>query len=27
MTGQAVFRSSGVLDALVQLDVDMTNKP
>lgn len=27
MTGQAVFRSSGTLDAFVQLDVDMTNKP
>ncbi len=27
MTGQAVFRSSGVLDQLVQLEVDMVNKP
>ena len=27
MTGQAVFRSSGILDQLVQLEVEMTNKP
>lgn len=27
MTGQCVFRSSGVLDQLVQLEVDMVNKP
>ena len=27
MIGQCVFRSSGVLDQLVQLEVDMVNKP